>query len=136
MLTTALLAVAQVATGQSFTCNVIRVHDGDGPLTCANGARIRIAGVQSPDFESAEPCRVGKPGYVCDDGRARAAKRVTEGLTLGKRLTCSAVDHSWNRVVARCWLPDNRSLSCAVVARGAARRWESYWRRYRMGDCK
>ncbi len=135
MLTTAILAAAQVTTGQSFTCTVIRVHDGDGPLTCANGVKIRIAGVQAPDFESAEPCRVGKPGYVCDDTRARAAQRVTAGLTLGKRLHCTAVDKSWNRVVARCWLPDNRSLTCAVIARGGWA-WPEYWRRYRMEECR
>lgn len=136
MLISFALAVAQVAIGQNFTCDVVRVHDGDGPLTCSSGVKVRIAGVQAPDFEDAEPCRTGKAGYVCDDGQARAAQRITAGLVLGKRLTCTAVDHSWNRTVARCWLPDKRSLSCAVVARGAARRWPAYWRRYRMGDCK
>lgn len=136
MLTAAIFAAAQVTTGQSFTCDVIRVHDGDGPLTCANGVKIRIAAVQSPDFESAEPCRTGKANYVCDNRRARAAQRVTEGLVLGKRLTCTAVDKSWNRVVARCWLPDGRSLTCAVIARGGGRRWDAYWRRYRMGECR
>lgn len=136
MLTPLLLAAAQVTSGQAFACDVIRVHDGDGPLTCASGIKVRIAGVQSPDFESAEPCRVGKPGYVCDDARARAAQRVTASLALGKQLHCTAVDRSWNRVVARCRLPDNRSLTCAVIARGGGRRWDAYWRRYRMGKCR
>lgn len=136
MIAAVFLAFAQVATGQNFTCDVVRVHDGDGPLTCSSGVKVRIAGVQAPDFEDAEPCRTGKAAYVCDDRRAREARRITAGLTLGKRLTCTAVDRSWNRVVARCWLPDNRSLSCAVIANGAAWRWDAYWRRYRMEGCR
>lgn len=136
MIAATLLAIAQVTTGQTFTCDVIRVHDGDGPLTCANGIKVRIAGVQSPDYESAEPCRIGKAGYVCDDSRARAAQRVTAGLALNKRLACTAVDKSWNRVVARCWLPDGRSLTCAVIARGGGWRWDKFWRRYRMEKCR
>ncbi|ODP39291.1 thermonuclease family protein [Sphingomonas turrisvirgatae] len=136
ILATLLLAAAQVTTGQSFTCTVIRVHDGDGPLHCREGMKIRIAGVQAVDFESASPCRERKPGYVCDDRRAQAAQRITAGLTLNKRLTCTSVGRSYDRVVARCWLSDNRSLSCAVIARGAATRWESFWREYRMGECR
>ncbi len=136
MITATFLALAQVTTGQTFTCTVVKVHDGDGPLHCREGFKIRIAGVQSLDFEDAAPCREGRPGYVCDNRRARAAQRVTERLTLGKQLTCTRVDKSWDRVVARCWLPDRRSLSCAVIAAGAGWRWESFWRDYRMGDCR
>lgn len=58
------------------------------------------------------------------------------GLTLGKRLTCEPTGRSYSRVVARCTLPDGRSLSCAVIAAGAAVRWDRYWRRYRMGECQ
>lgn len=31
-----------------FTCEVVKVHDGDGPLWCRSGQRIRIAGIQAP----------------------------------------------------------------------------------------
>ena len=119
-----------------IACEVVRVHDGDGPLWCRNGVKIRVAGVQAPDFTSAEPCRLGRPRYVCDDRAAERSRRVAERLTLRKTLTCRPVDRSYSRVVARCTLPDGRSLSCALLAAGAATRWDIYWRRYRMGECR
>ena len=59
-----------------------------------------------------------------------------EGQTLGKRLMCQPVDRSYRRVVARCTLPDGRSVSCALIAAGAAVRWDRYWVRYGMGGCE
>lgn len=124
------------ATLPPFTCEVVRVHDGDGPLWCRNGRKIRVAGIQTPDFTSAQPCRTHRAGYVCDDRAAAASQRVASRLTLRKRLTCQPVDRSYKRVVARCTLPDGRSLSCAMLAAGAATRWDTYWRRYKMGECR
>lgn len=118
-----------------FTCEVVRVYDGDGPLWCRSGEKVRVAGIQSPDLTSAEPCRQHRPGYVCDDRRSGAAQRIAERLTLGKRLNCQPVGRSYRRVVARCRLPDGRSLSCALIAAGAADLWRAYWRRYKMGRC-
>lgn len=118
-----------------FVCQVVKVHDGDGPLWCANGRKVRVAGVQAPDYENTEPCRRRKVGYVCDDRRAAASQRIAARLTLGEALACQPVDRSYSRVVARCTLPDGRSLSCALIAAGAATRWASYWARYRMGNC-
>lgn len=59
-----------------------------------------------------------------------------ERLTLGKQLTCQPVGTSYKRMVARCTLPDGRSLSCAAVAAGAATRWDRYWRQYGMEACR
>jgi endonuclease YncB( thermonuclease family) len=120
----------------AFLCLVTHVHDGDGPLWCANGIKVRIAGAQAPDFENAEPCRRGKPAYVCSDVQAARSQRIVEKMTLNRSMTCQPVGKSYTRVVARCTLPDGRSLSCAVIAAGAATRWDSYWRRYGMGECR
>lgn len=122
-----------------FICAVVRVHDGDGPLWCRSGEKVRIAGVQAPDFTSAEPCRqpdARRRNYTCDDRAATRSQRIVAGLVLGKRLACSPMEVSYGRVVARCTLPDGRSLSCAVLAAGAAVRWDRYWRRYGMGQCR
>lgn len=127
--------LAAALSGSAFICTVTRVHDGDGPLWCAEGPKVRIAGIQAPDFESATPCRDGRAGYVCDDRAARASQRTVSALVLGKRLTCTALEPSYSRIVARCRLPDGRDLSCAVLAAGAATRWDRYWRRYRMAPC-
>jgi endonuclease YncB( thermonuclease family) len=120
----------------AFQCTVTRVHDGDGPLWCSNGAKIRVAGIQAPDFEAAEPCRRRHRSYVCSDPQAKRSQQVVERLTLGKSMECQPVDRSYTRVVARCTLPDGRSLSCAIVAAGAATRWPTYWRRYQMSECR
>ncbi len=127
--------LAAAMSGPTFTCTVTRVHDGDGPLWCAEGPKVRIAGIQAPDFESAQPCRAGRAGYVCSDTRARASQRTVSALVLRRRLTCQALEPSYNRVVARCRLPDGRDLSCAVLAAGAATRWDRYLRRYNLGAC-
>jgi endonuclease YncB( thermonuclease family) len=120
----------------TFTCEVVRVHDGDGPLWCRSGQKVRVAGVQSPDFTNAEPCRHRRAGYVCNDGAAKRARDVATRLTLHRRLSCRSVDRSYDRIVARCTLPDGRSLSCALLAAGAAQRWDRYWRRYKMVECR
>ncbi len=119
-----------------FTCEVVRVHDGDGPLWCRSSEKVRVAGVQAPDFTNTTPCREHRAGYVCDDDRARASQLIAQRLTLGKRMSCQPVDRSYKRFVARCTLPDGRSLSCALIAAGAADVWPSYWRRYGMGECR
>lgn len=118
-----------------FLCLVIGLHDADGPLYCATGEKIRVAGVQAPDYESAEPCRTGRAGYVCSDRQAERSKRLVAPIVLNRTLRCQPVGKSYSRIVARCTLPDGRDLSCAIIAAGAATRWDSYWRRYRMPNC-
>lgn len=122
--------------GTTFLCLVLSVYDGDGPLRCANGVKVRVAGVQSPDFERAEPCRTRKPGYVCDDAKAEAARRITHRLTYRKTLRCTRQDRSWKRVVASCTLPDGRDLRCQLVASGAAVEWPRYVRAYNLRRCR
>ena len=113
-----------------FVCQVQRIHDADGPLWCANGAKVRVAGVNAREVDGS--CRRGAP---CPTMRHQQANPIAERLTLGKRLMCQPVDTSYRRVVARCTLPDGRSLSCALIAAGAAVRWDRYWVRYGMGGC-
>ena len=134
-----LLSLVAAALAPPFMCTVTRVHDGDAPLWCSNGIKVRVAGVQAPGFESAAPCRwpgARRVNYTCNNRAAGRSQRIVSNLTLGKRLVCQPQGKSYRRVVARCTLPDGRSLSCAVLAAGAAVRWDTYWRRYRMGDCR
>lgn len=126
-------------TPPPIICNVVRVHDGDGPLWCRSGEKIRVAGIQAPDFTSAEPCHrpaARRVAYTCDDRAAARSQQIVERLTLNRRLTCQPVGTSYKRIVARCTLPDGRSLSCATIAAGAAVRWDRYWRRYGMSECR
>lgn len=39
------MLIALLATAMTpYTCHVIRVHDGDGPLWCRNGEPVPFAG--------------------------------------------------------------------------------------------
>jgi endonuclease YncB( thermonuclease family) len=128
-----------LAPPKTFSCTVTRVHDGDGPLWCSNGIKIRTAGVQAPDFESALPCRAADPrrvNYRCNNAAAQRSQQIVERLVLRKTLRCEATGKSYSRVVARCTLPDGRSLACASIALGAAVKWDRYWRQYQMGECE
>jgi endonuclease YncB( thermonuclease family) len=125
-----------VVAAASFSCTVTRVYDGDGPLWCDNGIKIRVAGIQAPDFENTEPCRRAREYYVCNNASARRSQQIVQAITLHKTLVCEPVDRSYGRVVVRCALSDGRSLSCAILMAGAATRWNRYLRKYRMGDCR
>jgi endonuclease YncB( thermonuclease family) len=54
-----LVAATIIAAGQSFTCTPIRVWDGDGPIWCAEGPRIRLAGIASREIDGT--CRRNQP---------------------------------------------------------------------------
>lgn len=40
-----LAAAAIIPAGEIFTCTPTRVWDGDGPVWCAEGPRIRLTGI-------------------------------------------------------------------------------------------
>src|SRR3546814_2553847 len=60
MLAVFLLAVAVVPSGQSFICTPVRVWDGDGPIWCREGPRIRLAGIAAREIDGSwrrgHPC--------------------------------------------------------------------------------
>ena len=83
-----MLALSAATPTTAFTCRVTRVHDGDGPLWCSNGIKVRIAGVQAPDFESASPCRAADPrrmNYRCDNAAARRSRRPSSASCYARR---------------------------------------------------
>ena len=55
----ALLAASIVAAGQTFTCTPTHVWDGDGPIWCAEGAHVRIAGIAAREMDGT--CRTNQP---------------------------------------------------------------------------
>ena len=128
-----LLALA-LAAGHPFSCSVVSVHDGDGPFHCSDGVSVRLAGVQAPDFESAEPCRRGKAEYVCSDAQARRARDDMAALIQGRTLDCLSTGKSYKRTVATCRL-NGADLSCLAIEHGIATRWAKYDRGGRLADC-
>jgi len=53
------LAASVVAAGQTFTCTPTRVWDGDGPVWCEEGPRLRISGIAAREMDGT--CNANQP---------------------------------------------------------------------------
>lgn len=127
-----------IAAGQTFTCTPTRVWDGDGPIWCAEGPQVRLAGIAAREMDGS--CR---PRHPCPSASANAARDHLVGLlggargvagtghviVRGPRLTCiSDGGAGGRRTAAWCKSAGSSSLNCAMVASGYALRWDRYWR--------
>lgn len=136
LLLTAFLAVAIVPTGQTFICTPTRVWDGDGPIWCAEGPRIRLEGIAAREIDGS--CR---PGHPCPKASGVEARNALVGLLGGARgkastghilvsapiMRCrSGGSAKGGRTAAWCSLPAVGDLSCAMVRSGTAERWPRY----------
>lgn len=135
------LSAAIIPAGETFNCTPIAVWDGDGPVWCAEGPRIRLAGIAAR--ESDGTCRSNQP---CPSATAEAARSALVNL-LGKptgtgrdghiliegpTLVCrSEGGAGGNRTAAWCTSPTVGDISCAMVNGGWAMRWPKYWREHR-----
>jgi len=52
-------AAATAPAGETFTCTPTRVWDGDGPIWCAEGPRIRLSGIAAREMDGT--CRPNHP---------------------------------------------------------------------------
>lgn len=137
---TLLAAVIVVPAGQTFECTPTRVWDGDGPVWCAEGPRIRVSGIAAREADGT--CRSNQP---CPDAGARQARDALVQL-VGKPVGTSREGHvlvrgptmhcrsdgsaGGNRTAAWCVSPVGGDLSCAMVQNGKALRWKKYWRQH------
>lgn len=132
-----------IAAGLLFACTPTMVYDGDGPVWCAEGPRLRLAGIAAR--ESDGTCRPGQP---CPAASAEAATAALVALLGGSRGTERFRDeeHAHTRVSAPtmqclstgpakgtrtgafCRMADGRNLSCAMLATRTVLRWDRYWR--------
>lgn len=130
-----------VTAGETFECTPTSVWDGDGPIWCAEGPRIRIAGVAAREIDGS--CR---PNHPCPSVSATDARDRLVKLLGGSRgslstghvkvqatpMNCvSDGSARGSRTAAWCRSPAFGDLSCAVVRAGGAVRWERYWRDHR-----
>jgi endonuclease YncB( thermonuclease family) len=134
----ALLAASIVASGQTFTCTPTHVWDGDGPVWCAEGPHLRIAGIAAREMDGT--CRTNQPcpaasaieardALVQLMGGARGTISTGHVVVRGPRLTCrSEGGAGGNRTAAWCQLPSGADLSCAMIKTGTVLRWDRYWK--------
>jgi endonuclease YncB( thermonuclease family) len=138
-----LLAVSFVPAGQEFTCTPVRVWDGDGPVWCAEGPRIRLAGIAAREID--DSCRANQP---CPDASAVEARdalvkliglptgRSMEGhvLVKGPSMRCTSVGNGVGaRTAAWCVSLEGGDVSCSMVKGGWALRWDRYWKVHECG---
>lgn len=136
-----LAVLAIVAPGTSFTCTQTRVWDGDGPIWCAEGPKIRLAGIAVREIDGS--CRRGHPcpspsGVAARDqlvkllGGAFGTMQTGHVVVRGPALRCQSEGSAkGERTAARCWTPAGVDLSCAMIASGYALRWAAYDRQNR-----
>ena len=134
----ALLAASIVAAGQTFTCTPTHVWVGDGPIWCAEGPHVRIAGIAAREMDG--NCRTNQP---CPDASALEARDALVDLlggprgtnstghvvVRGPRLMCrSEGSAGGNRTAAWCRLPSGADLSCSMIHTRTVLRWDRYWK--------
>lgn len=134
-----------VPAGERFDCTPIKVYDGDGPIWCAEGPRVRLAGIAAREMDGT--CRGNQP---CPAATAEAARdhlarllsmKANESISTdetghiavrGPTLECvSTGSAGGKRTGAWCVSPRFGDLSCAMVTSGLVLRWDRYWRGHR-----
>lgn len=141
MILAAFIAGAQIIpAGQTFRCTPTAVWDGDGPVWCAEGPKIRIAGVAAREMDgtckSNQPC----PSVGAIDARDRLVRlfggprgRRPEGHIIVRSATMSCRSEGsagGSRTAAWCFSPSFGDLSCAAIASGGVLRWPRYWKNH------
>jgi endonuclease YncB( thermonuclease family) len=127
---------AVVASGLSFTCTPTAVYDGDGPIWCAEGPKIRLAGIAAREMDGT--CRSNQPCPKTGAAEARSHLASLVGRPIGRRpeghilvkadpLRCvSEGNGRGSRTAAWCKTAHGVDLSCAMVRSGMALRWARY----------
>jgi endonuclease YncB( thermonuclease family) len=126
-----------IPAGEAFTCTPIAVWDGDGPVWCAEGPKIRLSGVAAREIDGS--CSDGHP---CPAASAIEARDELVGLLGGPKgvlrsghikvsapaLSCiSKGNGRGSRTAAFCKTSTGVDLSCEMVSSGKAARWQRYW---------
>lgn len=136
-----LWAAQIVAAGATFSCTPVAIWDGDGPIWCAEGPKVRIAGVAAREID--ESCRPSQPcpsvgGVAARDRLVRLLGGPKGVLPTGhiqvyaEPMVCvSEGGAGGNRTAAWCHSQALGDLSCAVVKAGGAVAWPRYWHSHR-----
>jgi len=133
--------VAIVPRGRHFACTPTRVWDGDGPLWCAEGPHLRLAGIAAREMDgtcrSNQPCptataTAARDRLVALVGTPRGVDRTGHVLVHGRTLSClSTGSAGGKRTAAWCTSATAGDLSCAMLGTGTVLRWDRYWRGHR-----
>ena len=119
-------STVDTANGSRFSCTVLSVYDGDGPINCSEvdsqgkQVRVRLRGIEARDSDNS--CRYPD---LCPNASGAEAKAVLSRLAVG-RLECVSFGPSYDRVDASCRSPTGADISCEMLRSGTAVRWPQY----------
>jgi endonuclease YncB( thermonuclease family) len=126
-----LTTAAIVPAGQTFQCTSNRVWDGDGPIWCSEGPRVRLSGIAAREMDAS--C---SKNHLCPKASAVEARdalvrligkpigKSSQGhiLVRGPTMTCRSEGGAGdNPTAAWCISPVAGDVSCAMVKGGWAR---------------
>lgn len=133
-----LLLAQAIPAGETFHCTPTRVWDGDGPIWCAEGARIRLAGIAAREMDGScsagHPCpaasaKTARDGLVRLVGKPVGRSREGHILVQGPPMSCRSTGSAGGaRVGAWCSTAEGLDLSCEMIRLRLAARWDRYWR--------
>ena len=136
-----ILAAAIISSGSAFDCTPVRVWDGDGPIWCAEGPRVRLSGIAAREMDgtcsAGHPCpsasaKASRDALVRLLGRPTGASMEGHVLVAGPTMRCrSAGRAGGSRTAAWCVSPKGGDLSCAMVRGNYAARWDRHWKGHR-----
>ena len=134
------LSASVVPAGEIFACTPTHVWDGDGPIWCKEGPRIRLSGIAARELDGT--CRSGHPCPAVGAIVARDALVELLGepigvgqhghiLVSGPVMRCVSNGSAGGvRTAAWCVSPRGGDVNCAMVRGGWAARWDRYWGRH------
>jgi len=126
-----------IPSGQTFNCTPTHVWDGDGPIWCEEGTKIRLAGIAAREIN--DECLVGHPcpresgknsraGLVSILGEPVGTGAHGHILVRGPTLRCkSAGSAKGSRTAAWCITEAGLDVNCTMVKKRWAARWAAYW---------
>lgn len=124
-----------------FVCTPVAVYDGDGPIWCAEGPKVRLAGIAAREIDGT--CRDNQPcppvgakrsrDYLVSLVGERTGTLPTGHVTVvGPPLRCTSTGGAGGeRTGAWCVSAKYGDLSCMMVGAGMALRWDRYWKKHR-----
>ncbi len=127
-----------VPDGHEFLCTPTHVWDGDGPIWCEEGPRVRLSGVNARELDGT--CGFNKPCPNANAVEARDALVAMVGektgidhyghiMVTGPTMRCRSVGHAGGkRTAAWCVSPKSGDISCAMAQAGWVKKWDKYWR--------
>ncbi|MEP3525068.1 MAG: hypothetical protein ABJN24_06550 [Hyphomicrobiales bacterium] len=128
-----------VPKGITFTCTPVAVWDGDGPVWCEEGPRIRLSGIAAREIDNV--CKKHHPcprtsGLDARDalvnllGTPIGISRHGHILIKGAAMRCTSDGGAkGNRTAAWC-VSNDVDVNCTMVTNGWAFKWPKYWREH------